>query len=153
MVHIEISQTISWQLTYLVIWAKNCMMTKGWQLHIDWLIDWLIDWEVKYSKYDGTYGDAFCTYVIDIWHTGMLQKVGPWVVCNWVKKLHCFVYLLQAGKHNFFTSFSHNLGPTFGATLYLSPEQKVEWLQRSTLCTELIVWEVTCIVKKKITKS
>ena len=29
-----------------------------------------------------------------------------------MKKLR-FVYLEQAGKRNFFTSFSHNLGPTF----------------------------------------
>ena len=34
------------------------------------------------------------------------------VVLNWVNKL-CFVYLLQAGELNFFTSFSHNLGHTF----------------------------------------
>ena len=31
---------------------------------------------------------------------------------KWGEKLH-FVCLLQAGKHNFFISFSHNLGPTY----------------------------------------
>ena len=36
-------------------------------------------------------------------------KNASQVVWNWVKKLH-FVYLLQAGKHNFFTHYSHNLG-------------------------------------------
>ena len=43
---------------------------------------------------------------------GMLLKVGPRLREIGWKKL-CFIYPLQAGKCNFFTSFSHNLGPTF----------------------------------------
>ena len=39
-------------------------------------------------------------------------KDGPQVGWIWVKKWD-FVYLLQAGKHNFFTLFSHNLVPKF----------------------------------------
>ena len=39
-------------------------------------------------------------------------KGGPQVKWNRVKKLR-FVDLRQAGQHNFFTSFSQNLGPTF----------------------------------------
>ena len=39
-------------------------------------------------------------------------KGSSQVLLNWVKKL-CFVYLLQAGEHNFFTPHSHNLGRAF----------------------------------------
>ena len=39
-------------------------------------------------------------------------KGGPQVVWSWVAMLR-FVYLVQAGERNFFTSFTHNLGPTF----------------------------------------
>ena len=41
------------------------------------------------------------------------------VVWTWVSKLH-FVYLLQAGEHNFSTPYSHNLGRLFySATLWV----------------------------------
>ena len=44
--------------------------------------------------------------------TWILKKLGPiQVVWMKVKKL-CF-YLLQAGKHNGFTTISHNFGPIF----------------------------------------
>ena len=34
-------------------------------------------------------------------------------ICRYRDRLKlCFVYLLQAGEHNFFISISHNLGPT-----------------------------------------
>ena len=46
------------------------------------------------------------------WRYRESRKGGPQVVWIRVKKL-CSVFLLQAGERNFFTSFSHNLEPTF----------------------------------------